>query len=320
MKKTKITLGVILALVLIVLFGPRVDESYTVKNIEIPDNVEEYIKKAEAQYIDIRPNSEKIIIWNDPVKKEKTRFSVVYIHGYGASRQETAPLSEIIAKDLKANLYYTRLPAHAREVDNLKEISVNDYVNETIETIKIAEKLGDKVIVIGTSTGATLSTWLAAREESRNIAALVFISPNFWPKNKAANTALWPWGKQLVRMSLGEYRIWTPRTEEIRNNWNWKSPSSAAVVLMGLVDMVSKVDVSKIEIPLLMIYSPKDDVISPDEVERKYNLFGSRYKKLIPFLKSEDPSQHMLAGRIVSPSTTDSVAGMILDFLKPITK
>ncbi|MDD4273595.1 MAG: hypothetical protein PHG14_07705 [Desulfobacter postgatei] len=38
----------------------------------------------------------------------------VYIHGFSATRKETAPLSDLVAKTLNANLFYTRLSGHGR--------------------------------------------------------------------------------------------------------------------------------------------------------------------------------------------------------------
>ena len=51
-----------------------------------------------------------------------------------------------------------------------------DLIHEAKEAIAIAKAIGDKVIVIGCSTGATLTLYLAAKDQ--DLAGLILLSPN----------------------------------------------------------------------------------------------------------------------------------------------
>ncbi len=87
--------------------------------------------------------------------------------------------------------------------------------------------------------------------------------------------------------------------------------------MMGMVALVDELDLKAFQAPVLVIYSPDDQVVAPQATVRAFTRMGSPRKQSIPFRLSQDPSQHVLAGDILSPRTTATVAKMILDFLSP---
>ena len=78
-------------LIIIFLAGPRVAVDTELAPISLPVDLDSYLAASEAQFSDIVPNTEKTIIWaSEP--GQKTDIAVVYLHGFSATRQETAPL------------------------------------------------------------------------------------------------------------------------------------------------------------------------------------------------------------------------------------
>ena len=73
------------------------------------------------------------------------------------------PLPDKVAAALGANLFYTRLTGHGQDGAAMAEGSVNAWINDYAEAIAIGRAIGDKVVVIGTSTGASLATWAASQ-------------------------------------------------------------------------------------------------------------------------------------------------------------
>jgi alpha-beta hydrolase superfamily lysophospholipase len=67
---------------------------------------------------------------------------------------------------------------------------------------------------------------------------------------------------------------------------------------------------------VLILYSERDQIIRPDAVERRFAELGSTHKRLVPISDAEDAAQHVLAGDILSPRTTESATEVILDFLR----
>jgi alpha-beta hydrolase superfamily lysophospholipase len=85
--------------------------------------------------------------------------------------------------------------------------------------------------------------------------------------------------------------------------------------MVGLVDIIDNADLSGIKVPTLMIYSPKDKVISVPSLMNTFQRLGSSNKQLIEFNESEDPDFHALAGDLLSPSSTADLASKIIKFI-----
>lgn len=91
----KIALGFMIAVigfVILFLAGPRTPIDMHLKTISLPEDLDRYLAQSEAPFHDIVPGAEKIIVWANATKA-KTPLSIVYLHGFSATRQETAPLT-----------------------------------------------------------------------------------------------------------------------------------------------------------------------------------------------------------------------------------
>lgn len=272
--------------------------------------------------LDIIDGAEKTIIWSQT--KQKTQYSVVYLHGFSASRQESAPVADIVATSLDANLFYTRLTGHGLQDNGLVECTSEDWKKDTLEAIGIGQQLGHKVIIIAKSTGATLATWLMQQEAvaTEHIAALVFLSPNFSPNSRAAYLLdiVGDMGLKLIETLAGKTYSWEPPTPLQAKYWTYSYPYTALAHMIRLVKEVMKIDKASIEVPTLMVYSPQDAVVSPSAIEESFAQWGGAQKSLHTFELSESPNQHVLAGNIVSPSSTEALCGIIEHFLNDIIK
>lgn len=299
------------------LAGPRVAVDTQLTALQLPADLDPYLASREAHYPDITANTEKTIIWAHPDKR-KTALSVIYLHGFSATRQETAPLSEQIAQQLGANLFYTRLTGHGRSGATMAEASVNDWLNDSQEALQIGAQLGERVLVIATSTGATLATWLATQPQSKNVLAYAMISPNFSPKDPAAQVLTWPWAKYFAPLLIGPEHHWQPRNPEQARYWSHRFPTQALLPMMALVDYVHGLPVESIKTPVLMIYAADDQVVSPDATVQMFARFGATPKQLLALADTQDDSHHVLAGAILSPADTPRVEAAIMQFVQPL--
>ncbi|MEJ2746635.1 MAG: alpha/beta fold hydrolase, partial [Anaerolineae bacterium] len=205
-------LAFIVFIIVVFLAGPRVKVDTTLRPLTLPPDLDQYLAEAEARFDDIVPQAEKTIIWaGEP--GQKTNLSIVYLHGFSATRQETAPLSDKLAAALGANLFYTRFTGHGRTGPALGQATVNDWLNDTIEALEIGRRIGEKVIIIGVSTGGTAATWLATQPHLDDVLALILISPNFAPADSHSEILTWPWGEQIARLVLGSESEWEPVNE-----------------------------------------------------------------------------------------------------------
>ena len=60
--------------------------------------------------------------------------------------------------------------------------------------------------------------------------------------------------------------------------------------------------------------------MSPEAIEAAYERFGAERKQLVAVEHTEDPSNHVIAGEILSPGATETVAAHILNFVQPLAE
>lgn len=277
--------------------------------------LEPWLAAAESRFPDIVPGAEKTIVWAHPDRR-RTPLAVVYLHGYTATRQEVAPLCDQLAAALGANLFYTRLAGHGRAPAALGEASAEDWLRDAAEALAVGRALGDRVVVVGTSTGGTLALWLAQRSEAADIAAQILVSPNLGPRDERSTLLAGPWGYQLQRWLIGEEYRWQPANERQAKYWTWRYPARALVPMMALVKSVRDSPLEDIRVPTLVIHSPKDSVVSPARIEAAYARLGAPVKRIVKVEDSEDRAHHVLAGDILAPSGTAALLAPMLDFVR----
>ena len=316
LKKKYICRAGLSAVLVLALFlsGPRVDLNTTLHPLVLSQDLDTYLARKEAAYNDIVPGTEKKIVWAH-APGEQTPLAIVYVHGFSASRQDTAPLAARIAGELHANLYSTRLSGHGRGSEAMLEGSVNSWLDDMHEAVEIGKPLGRRVVIIGCSTGGTLAVWQAAQSDRDVIAALVLLSPNFGPADRRTEILTWPWGGQLAELLVGKTRSWKPVNEAHGRFWTSSYPVRALLPMMGLVKMTISLDLQTIKAPTLVIYAPDDRTVDTTAIIAAFQKMGAEKKKLIAYTQAGDPSQHVLAGDILSPRSTEPLARMITDFL-----
>ena len=263
----------------------------------------------------------KRVRFANPSAPARTAWSVVYLHGFSATRQETAPVSEQVAQALDANLFETRLKGHGLPGDSLGGVTAQDWLTDAVEAMEVARRLGDSVLVIGTSTGGTLGVWLATlpADERKGLAALALISPNFGPKDEKAGLLTLPWANVILPRFIPQ-REWTARNDEQRRFWTVKYPSTALFPMQALVEDVRGRSLTGYNVPTLVIYHEGDSVVDASRTKRWLEALA--LETLAPVeqvlvVPTEGEDGHVIAGRIVSPSQTNMVRDRIVGFVRP---
>ncbi|WP_419912376.1 alpha/beta hydrolase [Hoeflea sp.] len=297
--------------------GPRTEVSTSISfdPAAIGEDVEAYLARQEARFDDIRPGLNKQVVWAYPASRAKTPISLVYIHGFSASPGEIRPVMDIVAEDIGANLYYTRLVGHGRTGDAMAEATVDGWVNDVAEAIAIGRRLGERVILVGTSTGGTLTTWAATQPDlSADVAGIVNISPNYGIQAAGAGLLTIPWARQILGIVAGERRSFEPKNDLQRQNWTHEYPSEAVLPMAELVKLVQNADFSKITIPILFIFSENDTVVRPEMTKSVAGQWGAD-SEIVIINDSEDKDHHVLAGDAISPGTTQRTVDIIEDWI-----
>lgn len=312
--------GVVAAVALVIALGPRNSfgpDEPTAREAPPTDiqQLDNWLARSEAGYTDLRPGTAKGIVWYGQ-PGQRTPWAVVYLHGFTGSRLETAPLAEQIGQRLGANVFNTRLTGHGRSGLAMGEASVQDWLADAAEAVRIGSEIGDKVLVLGVSTGGTLGAWLASHPQGQKVSAYAFVSPNFGPKDKRSELINGPWGKQLAVALEGEMR--GEPDDDPRENvaWTIRYATKALFPMMALVKHERERDLSDFKTPLLVLYSERDQTVDPQETKAAFARIGSSNKTLEAVTYSEAKGQHVLAGDIRAPQATPRMADRIAAWAK----
>ena len=300
--------------------GPLVPVDTTIRfnPSVIGDDPQAYLAREEAAVPNIREGLDKEIIWANPLVHAKTPLAVVYIHGFSASKGEIRPLPDDVADELGANLFYTRLTGHGQDGAAMAQGSVNAWVNDYEEALAIGRAIGDKVIVIATSTGGSLAAWAATQPNaSSDVAAIAFISPNFGVKASGADLLTMPWGKQIAELVGGKERSFPPRNALHEKLWTTRYPMAALPPMAALTNLAYEAPVEKATIPALFIFSDSDKVVRPDRTREIAGRWGAPHE-LVPVDDTGDPDNHVLAGDALSPQTTAFLTERIVVWVKAL--
>jgi esterase/lipase len=276
-----------------------------------------WLRNSEAAFPDIKPGNAKGIAWAG-APGQRTPWSVVYIHGFSASRLETAPLTDLVAKALGANVFYTRLTGHGRPGAAMGEATAQDWLADAQEALQIGRTLGARVLIISCSTGSTLATWLATNGETRQVAGHVFVSPNFGPKDKRAEIINGPWGHKIAYAIQGDIRGGPPDSQAEGGAWTSSYPTRGLFPMMALVKAVRDSDLSTFQTPVLVLYSEKDETVDPAETQAAFTRIGAPLKSIEVVNYSDSKGQHVLAGNIRAPNATAPMAATIVKWVQSL--
>ena len=280
------------------------------------DMLDSYLTEKESRFTGIREGCEKIIVWHGNQRQQRD-LAIVYIHGFSASRMETWPMCDHLAVTMGANLFYTRLTGHGLDGYAMATATVQDWQKDGMEAVAIGRRLGRKVILVGTSTGGTLATWLAAQPSvAARIHRLILLSPNFFPKNPMAAAAVWPPALRLFERFFGSWRCFTVSNAMQAKYWTVRYPLKAIATMMQLVLRAWQIDLKNATMPVLMMINPWDRVINVTLAVMRYLTFPSSQKRLVFFRGNKDLGRHVLAGDLLAPESTARVMSIIQAYLQ----
>jgi esterase/lipase len=307
MRLLKILLALTLVLFFVYWFGPH--PSKPVYSSELPSVPAEpiallnYVQQVESKH-SIKKDNEAEIIWADSIGKHKTAYAIVYLHGFSASKMEGAPTHKDIAKKFGCNLYLARLAEHGIDTT---EALVNMTADNLWETAKqayaIGKQLGEKVILMGTSTGGTLALQLAATYPE--VAGIILYSPNIAVNDPNAWLLNNPWGVQIARLVKGSnYNIIQADTVYAKY-WNTKYRLEAVASLEELLETkMNTATFQSIKQPVLTLYYYKDEknqdpVVKVSATKEMFTQLGTA-KELKRAVAMPNTGNHVLGSPILS--------------------
>lgn len=287
---------------------------------DIGPDISAWLAAGEADIPNLRPDAAKEIVWAYPASRARTPVAIVYIHGFSASKAELRPVPDMVARTLGANLFYTRLAGHGRNEAAMAEPTVGDWLDDLSEAVAVGRRIGEKVVIVGTSTGGALTAYGASLPDMLDgVAGVVLISPNFAVRDWRSFLLTMPYARQIVPFLHGDTYGEAPRSQpadEAADTYGWTRgfPTVALLPMAALAQTAAAIDFSAIHIPALFVLSPADKVVDASVTLEAAGRWGGPHQ-VLEIDDSTDPSQHLIAGDLRSPQTNQRVADAIADWI-----
>ncbi len=308
-KALQFLIGFAILLAIVYMIGPKSKvEDLSGGYPTVPTRMAElqsFVQAKSDTVIGLKPDNEAKIVWADSTNKSKTPYSIVYIHGFGASNMEGNPVHRELAAYFGANLYLVRLPEHGiSRPDGFRHLTAQKLVDEAREAFMVGKSLGDSVIIVGTSMGGTLSLVLAS--ERPDMKALVLYSPAIREYGEALDIFFKPWLSFLAeKFQYENGTLINNREVEKAKYWSREYHLNGYRSLAVLIRSMMKPEVfEKIHQPLFLGYFYKneeeqDKVVSVPKMLEMYGQVQTpaKFKEKMVFPETGD---HVIASTITS--------------------
>jgi esterase/lipase len=310
----KILMGLI-ALIALYLVGPQ-PKAPVLNAIptwtSIPDSMSQissFIRGKELENKELKPNNEAKIIWADSLKPQKTKYAFLYVHGFSASQMEGDPVHRQVAAAFNGNLVLARVAGHGEKTSErtLGNVTADDYYASVENYLAIAKKVGQEVVVMGTSFGGAMTVYLASKHPE--IKAIILYGPCIEVADPNAALLDNPWGIQLARLIKGSDFNDIPSKNSLHNAyWNLHYRLEAIVEMQNfLTHTMNKEVFSQVKTPVLLTYYYKDEahqdqVVSVKAMQKMFPELGTS-----PALKREiafpESGNHVITSPILGNKT-----------------
>ena len=259
-----------------IMIDGKIDSSLKMTPVE----VEQLIDKENKETKNLKPDNEARIVWANPDKKDKTDYVLIYIHGFSASCKEGYPVNYDFAKRYGMNLFCARLAEHGlSDEKSLENLTPENYFNSAKRAVELGMQLGDKVILMSTSTGGTQSLVLAA-DNPDIVDALILYSPNIDVAQKSAHILSSKFGYMIARVLKGKM-IQYDDPPEVQKYWQSQYHLNGPRAMIQLVEATMNPETfKKVKQPVFLGYyykneEEKDPTVSVDALLKMYDKLGT---------------------------------------------
>jgi esterase/lipase len=194
-------------------------------------------------------------------------------------------------------------------------VTADDYYQSVENYYAIAKKLGDEVVVLGTSFGGAMSLVLAANHPE--IKALMLYGPCIAIKDPNATLLDNPWGLQMAHLITGsDYRDIPVMAPGHAENWSLHYRLEGVVAIQNFLTHAMKKEVfEKVKMPVFLGYYYKDEehqdnVVSVDAMKVMFEQLGTpaSLKKSEAFPNS---GNHVITSNLLGKLTDKPIASSV---------
>ena len=288
--RTLIIAGCVLALGLAMLLGPSTPVptlQAKITSVGVAQSEIDKMLDAGESRVPVRSHARAHVRWADSVPTV-TNIAILYLHGFSGTWHDGSPAIERVAKELRANLFLARLHGHGlATAEPLLDFHPDSVYQSAVRALSITRRLGKRLVVIGTSTGATLGLLLAARYPEL-VSCVVNWSPNVRLAHPLSFLSNGPWGLELTRLILGGAYREVVTDDTARNMyWYMKYRAEAIPQLQALLEAsMHEETFARIKAPVLTMCwykdaDTQDSLVSVDAMRTMHQQLGTSNKQFV---------------------------------------
>lgn len=239
----------------------------------------------------------------EPWSHEGGPVGVLVLHGFTGNPSSMRPVAEAVAA-AGHGVELPRLPGHGTTVEDLAGTTWADWLAEAEAAYQRLASRSEQVVVVGLSMGGALTAWLGA--EHPEVAGLVCINPIVSTPEGMREAVEQVLESGADRMAAIGSDIAKPGVVESSYEETPLRP------LLSLFDAASELDgrLSSITSPLLVITSPQDHVVPPENSD-------------VLAQRAAGPVERMTCDRSYHVATLDydgeAIVAAVLDFVQKVT-
>lgn len=279
-----------------------------------PDQIIARIAEERHLFPALRDGCETQLVWQG--SKGKGSQVVVYLHGFSASPHEISPVPEAIARAIGAHYYAPRLHGHGMGSAELGNATAENWLADVWDAWSVATSMADQVIIMASSTGATLATsLLRSLEVKASVQAVIFFSPNYGIKRAQSRLLNWTFGVQIMRWFSGPEWAWQPTDAVQARIWTYRYPVKVLHQVQRLVQWTIQSPIVDMHVPLCVVQCRIDKTVSAEKAAD----FLTGWKGPILWLylsPKEGTNNHVLVGDATRPENNDATIETLVDFIQ----
>ena len=307
---------------------------------DLPDDasgVDAWLERRDAREAPLQPGCGSSVQFAARARGKRAPVVVVYLHGWGASPPELAPVDTDIAEALGATLLRFRLSAHGlRPTERGAAAMVEGTSHATLRrdaaaAYALARLLGERVVLVGCSTGGSLAMWLSAQPwVGPELAALVLISPGFRLAKLPPAASTFSWLLLALPRALATKLIELANGGKLKRHgnsfagerdvaharvWTRVYPIGAVLHPIGVyVVNAATLRPAGVRVPVLAWANPRDSAVAFDATAAAVGAMPRGQLEVI----DDSDGVHVICGDIGSPHTSARVSRRSAAFLRGV--
>lgn len=206
------------------------------------------------------------------------KTGILLVHGFTGTPSELRPLGKYLS-DKGYTVYAPLLKGHGTTPEEMRKTCWNDWWQSTLEGYQYLSSMEiDRLFVVGLSMGGCLSLYLSTQQKVDGVVSLC--------------APIWVKDRRFPFVHLGKYIMrFIPRSPNSCSEIESyiypydRTPVSCVSELRKFIKVVRK-NLSKVEVPTLVVQSLQDDTVDPKSGKYIYDRITSSIKHLSWYEKS----------------------------------